>query len=453
MQPIDHIVVLMFENRSFDHMLGAIPGVDGTRGLPPKINTDDGGTNYGQQEMTDPIISPDPKHELQNVLFQLQNQNGNFIRDYSRQYPTSSKADRQRIMNFYRLGFLDALHALAQSFTVCDRWFSSVPGPTWTNRFFVHTGTSIGRVKMPEGVFNPNLHDYNQDTIYDRLNERGVPWKVYFGDIPQSFVLTHQRQIRNAIHCHGMAQFFRDANGAADAFPAYSFIEPNYFQANQNDDHPPHDALRAQRLLASVYSALRSNARLWASTLFVVLYDEHGGLFDHVPPPPAVPPDGHNEEYTFDRLGVRVPAVLVSPWVAHRVDSTVYDHTSLLHYVIDRWNLRPLTARVSAATPITGAIRTSGPPRDDTPAGLALASGARVTTLLDVEQESDAQLNEHQRALIAFSRYLENELDDDPSAKNERSMAMLEGVGAQVEVAKRRVNQLIRQQRRKAGII
>src|SRR5208282_3724767 len=130
-----------------------------------------------------------------------------------------------------------------------------------------------------------------------------------------------------------------------------------------------HTTLNAQALLGNVYNALRQNDRLWTSTLLVVLYDEHGGFYDHVPPPAAVPPDGHSlPAFGFDRLGVRVPALLVSPWVERKVLKTEFDHTSLLKYLTEKWSLRALTDRVAKAQSFGSAIRTTGQPRTETPA-------------------------------------------------------------------------------------
>src|SRR5262249_47161998 len=128
--------------------------------------------------------------------------------------------------------------------------YSSVPGPTWTNRFFVHSGTSKGIVDMPASLEDTSLIlHYDQDTIFDRLNEKRIPWRVYFGDVPQSLLLRHQQRPENAWHYRLMHEFFSDVQGSEKEFPWYSFIEPNYYLAEQNDDHPPHSTMRAQRLL------------------------------------------------------------------------------------------------------------------------------------------------------------------------------------------------------------
>lgn len=146
---------------------------------------------------------------------------------------------RAEIMKFHALGMLPAL---ATNFTVCNRWFSSVPGPTWTNRLFLMSGTSLGRVNMPNGVLDLNLHWYDQPTIFDRLNERSISWRVYHGDTPLSLLLVHQWEPQNADRYKPMNQFYKDAIDA-DSFPAFVFIEPAYLDPGANDDHPAHDVL------------------------------------------------------------------------------------------------------------------------------------------------------------------------------------------------------------------
>ena len=203
--PIQHVVVLMFENHSFDQMLGWLsrdlyPDSEGINPQKPGSNPDKDGKPFAQLPTTATSVTPDPVHETVNVLAQLADGNQGFVLDYSKAFPGTTGDQRQQIMGYFDKGVLPALDELAQSSAVCDHWFSSVPGPTWTNRFFVHSGTSKGRVLMPGGLWNdvrdPGLFlHYDQDTIYDRLNEQGISWKVYHGDIPQSLVLTHQQSI------------------------------------------------------------------------------------------------------------------------------------------------------------------------------------------------------------------------------------------------------------------
>jgi phospholipase C len=177
----------------------------------------------------------------------------------------------------------------------------------------------------------------------------------------------------------------------------------------------------------------------------VVLYDEHGGFYDHVPPPAAVAPDGHVlPNFGFDRLGVRVPALLISPWVEQTILQTEFGHTSLLKYMTEKWGLGPLTERVAKAQSFASAIRTTGSPRTDTPASVPVPKLAAAPVAAE-------PLNLHQSALVAFSEHLEQEIDE-PAGKPARSIAMLAGPLAKIETAKTRVKMFLAQQKLKAGL-
>ena len=421
---IRHVVVLMFENHSFDQMLGCFKdtysGLDGVDPNNLLSNKDLDGQDFFQRQFPDPVVSPDPRHELKHILNQLANGNGGFVSEYHSEY-LEENPDVQRIMDYFGMGDLPALHELAANFTICDHWYSSVPGPTWTNRFFVHSGTSKGLVTMPENITDTKYYwHYDQQTIYDQLRKAGIKWRIYFGDVPQSLVLNCQKNPLNAVHYRLMHSFFDDAQGDEKAFPAYSFIEPNYFKGEQNDDHPPHSTVRAQRLLGQVYNVLRANEELWDSTLLVVLYDEHGGFYDHVPPPAAIPPDQHTDEYAFNQLGVRVPALLISPWVGKGVLTTKFDHTSLLKFVSEKWSLEPLTQRVVEANNFADALLTTKRPPADTPypvtvPALVATMAAEMVPLgfaHDTSQdELDEPTNDLQNSLMIFAQHLqENEL-------------------------------------------
>jgi phospholipase C len=323
----------------------------------------------------------DPMHEHVNVMRQLENDGGGFVLDLEASYRKSKKparpVDFQEIMGYYPCGFLPALHTLAKEFTICDRWFSSLPGPTWPNRFFALTGTSSGSVTMPAGWSELDPAPYfqqKQPTIFSRLNEAGRRNRIYFYDFPCSLVLVEQRQRTQLANYHSIDRFFEDAKGDESNFPEFAFIEPKYFGADQNDNHPPHNVMKSEKLVADVYNAIRSNAALWNSTLLVVAFDEHGGFYDHVTPPRTVAPDEHIADFAFDRLGVRVPALLISPWVGARTEHTEFDHTSLLRYLVDKWQLGPLGARTAQANSIACALRTSAPPREDTTTFIRVAT-------------------------------------------------------------------------------
>lgn len=404
---IEHIIVLMLENNSFDRMLGNVPGVDGVDSNNSRTNPDASGTPVSQSKTTMRVMlcdpanpnsqKVDPQHDLVDVLEQMEGPNLGFVKNFQRHYSQCKPNCWAEVMRYYGLGSLPVLHQLARSFAVCDQWFSSLPGPTWPNRYFVHSGTSLGHADMPEGIFHPNLHLYDQDTVYDRLNGAGKSWAIYYGDVPQTLTMTHM--LSQPAHFHKMDQFFRDASGPEASFPKYSFIEPTYFGGQQNDQHPPSDVLRGEVLLAQVYNAIRTNEELWEKMLFVILYDEHGGFYDHVYPPVCVPPDHNVSDFSFAQYGIRVPAILVSPWLEKQVISEVFDHTTLLKYVTDLWRLDPLGARTAAANSFASSWKVAAALRTDVPTDIP-----EPTTLPNPEVD---RLNPNQLALVGFSRYLE----------------------------------------------
>ncbi len=417
----------MFENHSFDQMLGCfkqihakLEGVDPT---PPNVNRDNDGNSFPQAETRERQMILDPRHEVNHIAVQLQDGNSGFVKDFiaaNKDDKTLSKTLLEKqchfVMGYYPLDFLPALHRLAREFLICDHWYSSLPGPTWPNRFFALTGTSMGRVNMPEDgehtVDFQGWYQQDQSTLFDRLSEQGISWKIHFHDIPQTVCLMHQRSPENAARYFPISEFYKDARGPEGEFPAFCFIEPDYNGITENDDHPPHDIMKAQKLLADVYNALRSNEHLWNSTLLVVLYDEHGGFYDHAEPPSTVPPDDHHEEYTFDRLGVRVPALLISPWVRQGFDSTPFDHTSLLKYLIEKWQLGPLGKRTAQANSIGPLLNTTAF-RPGALDWIELSADELRPPDPDLEEDAAAYLSEHHRALALIGQHLMAELDED----------------------------------------
>jgi phospholipase C len=453
--PIKHVVVLLLENRSFDQMLGCFSeiyqGLDGIdRASSSKNLLLSGGAAGKQTEFFQaetrlrqmPWQKPniwDPHHEVSHIHTQLNGPVDNpgpmsgFVADFVGSYPDSTDEARQYIMSYYPLGFLPALHALGRDFTICDRWFSSLPGPTWPNRFFALSGTASGRVDMPGDetyrIDIPGYFHQTQLTIFDRLSEAGIHWKSYFHDIPQSWVMQRPRLARNVARYFYIGEFFADARGHADDFPKFCYIEPDFLGFQQNDDHPPHDVMKGEKLVADVYNAIRENTELWQSTLLVVFFDEHGGFYDHVYPPKAVPPDAPSapkhpllsemlaqlnpwhkpaETYSFDQLGVRVPALLVSPWVKRGVakingESPIFDHTSLLKYLTDKWNLGSLGLRTAAANSIGALIADQPRPDEDMAVRIDMPSLPPV----DPELEDAAfGITEHDKGLLQLATYL-----------------------------------------------
>jgi len=412
--PIKHVVLLMMENHSFDKMLGCLTdvhsGLDGVdlQSASPRYNLDLAGNRVYQIPTDEQQMRLDPKHEAANVEVQLADGNSGFVKDFQKNLKGNTAEDRKCIMGYYLLDRLPALHTLGRQFTVCDRWFSSLPGPTWPNRFFALSGTSSGRVLMPDG--RHNLREFfaqDQDTLFDRLNDKHILWRIYYYDFPCSLVLRHQWQPDNLKNYEPIAKFFGHDVLDEPTFPSFTFIEPKYFGVGQNDDHPPHNIFKAEKLIADVYNAIRSNPSLWKSTLLVIVYDEHGGFYDHVEPPAADPPDAHQEEGEFNRLGVRVPAILVSPWVGAGVDHTVFDHTSLLKYLIDKWGLGPLGNRAAAANSI-GVTLNQSHPREDTVPFIRVANADLISARPELEK---AESSIHHKAIFAFGDYLAEQKD------------------------------------------
>ncbi len=415
--PIRHVVLLALENHSFDQMLGGLnelfPALEGVS--PDNTNIDSDGTVYFQRATEERQMPLDPHHEVPWVAEQLEDDNSGFVRNFSKMYPQSKPEDRQYVMGYYPAGFLPGLHALAKEFTICDHWFAALPGPTWPNRFMLLTGTSMGRVNMPDdGTRKADLAGYfqqTQDTIFDRLTDKGINWKCYFHDIPQSWVLDHPRQPQNTARYFYMDEFFDDARGREEDFPQFCFIEPDFMGIVGNDDHPPHDVMKAEKLIADVYNALRANEQLWRSTLLIVMYDEHGGFYDHVVPPPAVPPDDHHEEYAFNRFGVRVPALLVSPWVERRVEKTPFDHTSILKYLTDKWQLEPLPSRrMAQANSIAVALRAKR--RDGLLTRIELTDDQLTPPDPDKEEDAINDNSTHDQALTRLRDFIVTEADE-----------------------------------------
>jgi len=273
----------MMENHSFDQLLGCMQQVyaelEGIDEKKLRSNPDYPNANNVVQQAATKLtsISLDPVHEHVNVLRQIADNCSGFVSDFVQCYSQCGET-RQQVMSYYQLGSLPVLHQLAQNFTVCDHWFSSLPGPTWPNRFFVHTGTSKGNVKMPSGMYIKNEYFYDQNTIYDELDNKHITWGIYHHGMPHTLLLA--RLWDRPGQFHRMDNFFKDATRPEEEFPQYVFIEPSSGGTDENDQHPPTDMRKGEYLIAQIYNALRRNEALWNSTLFVLLYDEHGGFYD-----------------------------------------------------------------------------------------------------------------------------------------------------------------------------
>jgi len=345
---LKHIVVLMMENRSFDHMLGSLPGIGGIDDAGAYSNPDVNDNKVVPQPLAEfqGQLNPDPDHHFPAVDVQIFGGNTSpdrqpdmqgFVASYYHQQESAEHA--QKILYYFPKERLPVLTTLATDFAIFNRWFASIPGPTICNRAFAHYGTSFGRVDMnPFDVIEPIK------SIYTRLVLAKRTAKVYYYDTSSSSMevpnlLQHQPNVFGSYD-----QFLSDCD--KNKLPDYSFVEPNYSDHGTDegeevasDQHPDHDVLAGEKLIAEVYTHIKRNPQTWASTALLITYDEHGGIFDHVPPPKCPNPDsfkssqidpGTGQSFRFDRLGVRVPSILVSPWIPKgTLDSRTFDHASI----------------------------------------------------------------------------------------------------------------------------
>ncbi|MBK8942934.1 MAG: alkaline phosphatase family protein [Polyangiaceae bacterium] len=332
---ITHVVVLMMENRSYDHVLGsralleALPGDGLTESLS---NPDIDGVERAIYRESIWCVA-DPPHGWDRSREQFNDgQNDGFMRAYQ---ASAGASIEPHVMGYFTREDLPVTHALADAYTSCDRWFCSVMGPTWPNRFYFHAAQSAGL----------KTNDSPTDaipTIYDRLDEKGIAWEYYYTDLPFLWLL-------GAKHSQPATPSFFDA-AAAGTLPPFTVIDPGFAL---NDDHPPHHPLLGQQFIAAVYQALATSPH-WENVLFIVTYDEHGGFFDHVAPPKAA--DDRAAE-GFDQLGFRVPSLIMGPYVRPgHVSSVQYDHTSIMKHLEVMFDLEPLTARDAAANDLSDAI-------------------------------------------------------------------------------------------------
>ncbi|MEA3175168.1 MAG: phospholipase, partial [Gammaproteobacteria bacterium] len=292
-------------------------------------------------------------------------------------YATQAKGAASAVMHYFTPDQVPVISTLAKAFGVSDYWHASAPCQTWPNRFFAHTGTSLGYVDNKAFPI-----PFRAPSIFSRLEDRGKNWRVYFHDMPQSMLLRDVWSLAPS-HYRFFYQFLADASQGV--LPHYSFIEPGYFpdlfdNFMPNDEHPPHNVVHGEKLIADVYNAVR-NSPCWKSTLLIITYDEHGGCYDHVPPPPATPPDGivaNSGNFNFNAYGVRVPAVIISPYIPpgskirppKNADGSVtpFDHTSIIKTLRELFDLGDkLTARDEAAPSLLGALSLAAPNNDGPP--------------------------------------------------------------------------------------
>jgi phospholipase C len=364
---IDHIVVLMLENRSFDHMLGYLKLEAGLPidGLEALMSNTHAGKTYRVHHLKSTKLTKDqdPGHGGAEVIEQLSNGNGGFVSNYAKH--NSKDPNPGTVMGYYNGTDLPVYDHLAREYAVCDRWFCSVPGATWPNRLYAVCG------RAARSKDNKSQPLYAVPSFVRELDKAKVSWRWYAHEYVATLRLTDDKY-RLSLSTKTFRYFNRRTallgksfieNAADGNLSSVSWIDPNFVDfdllgpAGSNDDHPPSDVKAGQELVLQLYTALTSSPN-WSKTLLVVTYDEHGGFFDHVPPPAA-----KDDSSAFRSYGARVPALVVSPWTPRgHVSSDLYDHTSIIKTILLRFcrkadgSIPNMGARVANANHLGGLL-------------------------------------------------------------------------------------------------
>jgi len=355
--PVDNIVVLMMENRSFDHYFQKLPESGQT-------DVDVAPENYTNPDANGMPVAP--YHDTQYCLVDVNHEwtgtheqiNGGMMDGFFKtndgwnELPAGAGMNEMyragnRALSYYTSEDIPFYHWLANEFAISDRYFSSVAGPTWPNRMYLYAGSSYGKVH--NDVVTPD------NTIFDYLEQRKVTWKVYFSTTP-GFAIFIDKYLSLKGSLEGrfvpIADYFADA--AAGTLPQVAFVDPGIAREgyDQNDEHPPAMPTPGEGFVATVVEALAKSPQ-WDKSAMFLTYDEHGGFYDHVTPPKACAPDDiapvlkdGDVDAKFDTLGIRVPFYVISPFAKkHFVDHRTYDHTSIIRFIEARFQIPALTNR------------------------------------------------------------------------------------------------------------
>ena len=386
---IEHVVVLMQENRSFDHYFGHLkeyaPNLDveaepADASNPDPTNPD--GPQIAAFHQTNLCEVADLDHSWNGTHREF---DGGAMDGFTRQNVAAEDPTGSRAMGYYTEQELPFYYALFSTFAIGDRYFAPTLTRTIPNRLYLLAGTSFGHI---ENDLPKASAEFSQRSIFNLLDEGGVSWKVYYSDLA---VANEFASVRNEAKAHvvPVAQYFADAQ--AGSLPQVAFIDPK-FGGSKNahtDEHPPSNVQVGEKFSSDVINALFGSPEWGASALFLT-YDEHGGYYDHVAPPAAPAPDDvppplarTDEAAGFDHYGIRVPVVVVSPFARRSfVSHVVHDHTSILRFIETRFGLPSLTARDAAADPMLeffdfgGAAFAQAPALPEAPVDLSRAECA-----------------------------------------------------------------------------
>lgn len=426
--PIKTVVVLVMENRSFDHMLGWLkrlnPEIDGVTGREwNPLNASDPNSERVYFRDDAEFIDPDPGHSFQAIREQIFGGNDSSadpapMNGFAQQAERMEGGFSKTVMSGFRPEIVSSFTSLAMEYGICDRWFAAVPTSTQPNRFYIHSATSHGEMS---NVKKDLVEGFPQKTIFDSIEESGLSYGIYYQNIPATLFFQNLRRLKSVKNFHKFELSFK-RHAKEGKLPNYVVVEQRYFDLRAcpaNDDHPSHDVYRGQMLVKQVYETLRASPQ-WNEMLFVITYDEHGGFYDHVPTPVKNVPnpdgmDGHISEYSFsfDRLGVRVPTIFVSPWinkgtVLHGPDGPTpfsqFEHSSLPATVKKLFNLQSdfLTMRDAWAGTFESILFERETPRTDCPEKLP----SPMWPLRHSPPDEDRKLSEFQEELVVLASQL-----------------------------------------------
>uniref|UniRef100_A0A0D6R088 Uncharacterized protein n=1 Tax=Araucaria cunninghamii TaxID=56994 RepID=A0A0D6R088_ARACU len=424
--PIKTIVILVMENRSFDHMLGWMkslnPQIDGVTGQEwNPVSTSDSKSQrvFFKEESED--VDPDPGHSFQAIREQIFGSNDTSanpapMNGFVQQAAAMGGKMPETVMNGFRPEVVPVYNTLVSEFAVFDRWFASVPASTQPNRLYVHSATSHGATSNIPKLL---AEGYPQKTIFDSIDESGLSFGIYYQNIPATLFYKNLRKLKYVTKFHSYDLEFK-LHAKQGKLPNYVVVEQRYMDTKilpANDDHPSHDVSEGQKFVKEVYEALRSSPQ-WNQTLFLITYDEHGGFYDHVPTPLSNVPSPDNIVgpdpffFNFDRLGVRVPTIMVSPWINKRTvvhgssgpyPSSQYEHSSIPATVKKMFNLSSyyLTKRDAWAATFDSIVQSRTSPRTDCPETLPNPPKIRKSGA-----QEEAKLSEFQEELVQLAAQL-----------------------------------------------
>ena len=351
--PIDTIVVVILENRSFDHLMSRLPALgqkDGDVGTLLETNPDPNGQPVARFHLTDVCID-DPNHGWSDAHLEWNNgkMDGFVVHNEEN---NGASADGRRAMGYHTEEELPFLYGVASRFAVADRYFSPLLGPTFPNREYAYAATSFGNT-------GNDLFSDHRLNIFEALQTAGVSWHVYSEQYPGSAIFLDTYTHYLSDHYDHFAQFLDDARAGTLAHVVY--VDPNLRpEGGRRDDfHTPGDAQLGDAFIERVVRAILESPQ-WSHAAIFITFDEHGGFYDHVPPPPACAPDDKAPRLApgespggFDRYGVRVPAIVISPYARKQfVSHRIYDHTSILRFIETRFVLPSMSARDANADPM-----------------------------------------------------------------------------------------------------